>query len=271
MMMEDSKEGNLSKAESMLEEAADKGAEICCLPELFCYRYFPQERHKKVKPEKIPGYTTDKLCNVAKRLSISLVAGSIYEYSENGKYNTSVIIDKRGIIAGKYRKIHIPQDECFYEQDYFKSGESYHVVNISGIRVGVLICFDQWYPEPARILKLRGADMIFYPSAIGTVDGINQVEGSWKEAWEAVQRGHAISNSIVVATVNRTGTEQRMDFWGGSFVYDQFGKKIASAGKKEKVLIASCDLSLSSKIEEGWGFMRNRKPSTYGELVWKKD
>ncbi len=260
------KNQNLSKAISMIEEAASKGAEIACLPELFLYRYFPQYKKADEEPEPVPGETTRIISEVAKRLSIFVIAGSIYEKSEEGLFNTSVLIDKEGRIIGKYRKVHLPQDECFYEQSYFKSGNDYVLCKMKGIGVGVLICFDQWYPEPARILKLRGAEIIFYPSAIGTVEGIEQTEGSWKEAWEAVQRGHAIANSVIVAAVNRTGQEGRMHFWGGSFVYDQFGKKIGSAGENEHVLIVSCNTELSEQIEGGWGFMRNRKPSTYREI-----
>lgn len=257
---------NLHKAVAMIEEAASQGAQIVCLPELFPYTYFPQQRGSKVEPETVPGEITRLISRTAKRLSVSIIAGSIYERSNEGAFNTSVIISKEGRILGKYRKVHLPQDECFYEQDYFRSGKNYLTFDLDGVRIGVLICFDQWYPEPARILKLRGAEILFYPSAIGSVEGIEQTEGPWKEAWEAVQRGHAIANSMIVATVNRTGTEGRMNFWGGSFVYDQFGKKLCSANEKEGVLTVSCDLALSEQIEKGWGFMRNRKPSTYREI-----
>jgi len=133
--------------------------------------------------------------------------------------------------------------------------------------VGVLICFDQWYPEPARVNKLMGADVLFYPTAIGRVDGIAETEGDWKDAWEAVQRGHAISNSMVVAAANRVGREERMNFWGGSFVSDQFGTVIARADDREQVLLATCDLGLGARVEEGWGFLRNRKPATYRRLA----
>ena len=134
-------------------------------------------------------------------------------------------------------------------------------------KIGVLICFDQWYPEAARIIKLLGADIIFYPTAIGWVKGIEPVEGNWQEAWENVQRGHAISNSIVVAAVNRVGREKDMTFWGGSFIYDQFGKPLIRADDSEGVFLASCDFSLARSIEEGWGFLRNRKPNTYSRLL----
>ena len=170
-------------------------------------------------------------------------------------------------MLGKYRKVHIPEDESFYEQDYFSSGKSYPTFKTSYGRIGSLICFDQWYPETARIEKLLGANILFYPTAIGTVQGIEQTEGSWQDAWEAVQRGHAVSNSMVVAAVNRTGREGEMKFWGGSFVYDQFGELLARAVSKEQILVVECDLSLGDEIEKGWGFLRNRMPKTYTKII----
>ena len=168
---------------------------------------------------------------------------------------------------GKYRKVHIPEDESFYEQDYFSSGKSYSSFKTSYGRIGSLICFDQWYPEPARIVKLLGADILFYPTAIGTVSSIEQSEGNWQEAWEVVQRGHAVANSMVIAAVNRVGKEGEMKFWGGSFVYGQFGTLLARAGSKEEVLAIGCDLSLGERVEKGWGFLRNRMPQTYSKIT----
>ena len=196
-----------------------------------------------------------------------IVGGSIYETDGKKSYNTSAVFDENGKMLGKYRKVHIPQDESFYEQDYFSSGTTYPTFKTSHGRIGALICFDQWYPEPARIERLEGAKVLFYPTAIGTVADIEQTEGNWHEAWEAVQRGHAISNSVVVAAVNRVGKEDEMKFWGGSFVYDQFGKLLALAGAKEEVLVVECDLSLGESVEKGWGFLRNRVPSTYSRIT----
>jgi agmatine deiminase len=170
-------------------------------------------------------------------------------------------------MLGRYRKVHLPQDPHFYEQTYFTPGEGYRVFETKYGKVGVLICFDQWYPEPARVLKLMGADLIFYPTAIGTIAGVDQTEGSWHDAWEAVQRGHAISNSVVVAAVNRVGLEGELNFWGGSFVCDQFGEIHARADRREQVLIAECDLDLAVSVEEGWGFLRNRVPESYSKLA----
>jgi predicted amidohydrolase len=268
MAMDEDHEANVSKAIGMIRKASEGGARIVCLPELFAYRYFPQEKGARVIPEPVPGPTTRCLSEAARESSVTLIGGSLYERAPGGRlYNTSVVFDERGRMLGKYRKVQVPQDESFYEKDYFSSGGAYNVFRTNPAKIGVLICFDQWYPEPARVNKLMGAEVLFYPTAIGSVEGIEETEGDWHEAWEAVQRGHAISNSMVVAAVNRVGREGRMSFWGGSFVCDQFGKVLARADGDEQVLLASCDLELGRQVEEGWGFMKNRKPATYRRLT----
>ncbi len=267
MSMSEDKEENFSKALGMIEEATSKGSQIICLPELFVTNYFPQTEKSNVEPEKIPGPTTKFLSNAARKNHVSIVGGSIYETDGKNRYNTCAVFDEQGRMLGKYRKVHIPQDESFYEQDYFSPGKSYSTFKTSIGKVGALVCFDQWYSEPARIERLLGAEVMFYPTAIGTVQGIEQTEGNWQVAWEAVQRGHAIANSMVVSAVNRVGREGEMKFWGGSFVYDQFGKLLARAGSKEEVLAVECDLSLGAKVEQGWGFMRNRMPKTYSKIT----
>lgn len=268
MSMSSDRQENLSKALKMIEEAARKGAQIVCLPELFATQYFPHTKKSSIRPEKIPGPTSKFLSQAAKRNHVVLIGGSIFEKEGNRKFNTSVVFDRNGKILGKYRKVHVPEDESFYEQDYFTPGNSYKVFDTELGKVGVLICFDQWHSEPARVNRLLGAEMIFYPTAIGTVVGIEQTEGDWHEAWEGVQKGHAIANSAVVVAVNRVGKEGEMKFWGGSFVYDQFGKLLARGDRsKEEVLVVECDLSLGKQIEQGWGFIRNRKPKTYSKLV----
>jgi predicted amidohydrolase len=267
MRMAEQREKNLTKALRMVKTAADRGANVVCLPELFDSLYFPQEERSNVVPEAIPNATTRALSAAAKENGIVLVGGSLYEKSKQGAYNTATVFDADGSMLGRYRKVHIPQDPSFYEQDYFYPGDRYEVFETSAGKIGVLICFDQWYPEPARIAKLLGAQILFYPTAIGTVAGVDQVEGDWQSAWEAVQRGHAIANSLVVAAVNRVGVEREMRFWGGSFVCDQFGTTLAHADTSEQVLVATCDLDLATNIEKGWGFLRNRKPKTYGRLV----
>ena len=268
MAMGDDQEANVSKAVTMVAEASRRGASIVCLPELFASRYFPREKGAKARAEPVPGPTTRRLAEAARESKVSLVGGSLYEKAPGGRfYNTSVVFDEHGRILSKYRKVQVPQDESFYEKDYFSSGKSYSVFRTTPAAVGVLICFDQWYPEPARVNKLMGADVLFYPTAIGRVDGIEETEGDWKDAWEAVQRGHAISNSMVVAAANRVGREGRMSFWGGSFVSDQFGTVLARADDREQVLLATCDLGLGARVEEGWGFLRNRQPTTYRGLT----
>jgi len=267
MAMGNDHDANVSKAMAMVVEASRRGASIVCLPELFAYRYFPQEKGARVNPEPVPGPITRRLSEAARESRVTLVGGSLYEKARDGRlYNTSVVFDERGRMLGKYRKVQIPEDESFYEKDYFSSGSDYPVFKTRSANLGVLICFDQWYPEPARVEKLTGAEVLFYPTAIGRVDGIEEAEGDWKEAWEAVQRGHAIANSMVVAAVNRVGREGRMSFWGGSFVCDQFGKVLARADDREQVILASCDLELGRRVEEGWGFLRNRRPETYRKL-----
>jgi predicted amidohydrolase len=270
MSMSHDRDENIAKATEMVAAAAREGASIVCLPELFPYRYFPQEKRGKavVPSEPIPGLTTRLLSEAARSSMVTLIGGSVYERAPGGRlYNTSTVFDEKGRMLGKYRKVQIPEDEGFYEKDYFAAGNGYEVFRTASAKVGVLICFDQWYPEPARINKLMGADILFYPTAIGRVDGIEESEGDWQGAWEAVQRGHAIANSMVVATVNRVGREGRTRFWGGSFICDQFGRILAHAGGDEQLLLATVDLDLAKRVERGWGFLRNRRPSTYSKIT----
>ncbi|MDA4135143.1 MAG: carbon-nitrogen hydrolase [Thaumarchaeota archaeon] len=267
MGMVEDRQKNLSKATRMVGAAASGGAQVVCLPELFDVPYFPQEERSSVRPEKLPNDATSALSESARENEVVLVGGSIFERSEGKSYNTATVYDERGRMLGAYRKVHIPQDPGFYEQDYFAPGNDYRVFETRYGRIGVLICFDQWYPEAARATKLLGADFLFYPTAIGTVKGIEQTEGDWQDAWETVQRGHAIANSVVVAAVNRVGVEKETTFWGGSFVCDQFGKLLAKAGAREQVLVAACEVQLGRDIERGWGFLRNRRPATYRRLV----
>ncbi len=258
---------NLRKGVRMIEEAARAGADVVCLPELFSTRYFPESRRGRAAPERIPGPTSRALSDAARSSKVVVVGGSIYERAGRSSYNTCVVFDRGGEALSKYRKVHIPQDDHYYEQDYFSSGRTYSVAKTAAGVVGALICFDQWYPEPARVCRLMGAQMLFYPTAIGWVDGIDPVEGDWKKAWEAVQVGHAIANSVVVCAVNRVGREGDTTFWGGSFVCDQFGKVLFRAGDEESVSVVECDLGLGTEVEEGWGFMRNRMQQTYSRVV----
>jgi agmatine deiminase len=267
MGMSDGRRENLIKAAKMIGEAAAQGAEIVCLPELFGLRYFPAEMGSRTKPEVIPGPTTSLLSEAARRNSVVVIGGSVFERAGSKNYNTCVVFSEKGKALAKYRKVHLPQDEHYYEQSYFTPGGKYSVAQTSHGRVGTLICFDQWYPEAARINRLMGAELLFYPTAIGWVRGIEPSEGDWKRAWEAVQVGHAISNSVVVCTVNRVGVEGETEFWGGSFVCDQFGKVLMRAGDEEGVFVSKCDLGLQGVVEEGWGFLCNRRKETYGLLT----
>jgi len=258
---------NLNKALSGVDEAAKKGAGVVCLPELFAWRYFPATRNSHQVPQSIPGPVSHALSESARKNGVVLVGGTIFEKAGNSRYNTCLVFDEKGRTLSKYRKVHIPQDEHYFEQDYFSSGTKYKVAKTRTGGVGTLICFDQWYPEAARVNRIMGADMLFYPTAIGWVKGIEPVEGDWRQAWESVQVGHAIANSVVVCAVNRVGPEGGTNFWGSSFVCDQFGKVLFRAGREEGVFTVDCDLGLAKTVEEGWGFMQNRKKKTYSAIL----
>ncbi len=269
VQMEMSREArtNVERALSGVELAADKGAQIVCLPELFAWRYFPTTRDSRQAAEPIPGRLSRALSESARSNGVVLVGGTLYERAGRSNYNTCLVFGDDGRVLSKYRKVHIPQDEHYYEQDYFNPGRAYAVAETGFGGVGTLVCFDQWYPEAARATRLLGAEMLFYPTAIGWVRGIEPAEGDWKKAWEAVQVGHAIANSVVVCAVNRVGAEGGTTFWGGSFVCDQFGKVLFRAGDGPGVYTVTCDLDLGKKVEDGWGFMRNRQPKSYSAIA----
>jgi agmatine deiminase len=264
---------NLNKTLKMVGKAAKNGAEIICLQELYKTPYFPQERGVDVKNylEKIPGESTVAFKEISKKYHCSIIL-PIYEKAKNGKlYNTVVVLNEKGEIQPSYRKIHIPHDPGFYEKDYFSVGDNgYRLYKHKNISYAVLICFDQWFPEAARETKLKGAEMIFYPTAIGNIIGNKPLDGDWHDAWETVMRGHAISNSLPVIAVNRTGVEGKLDFWGQSFVTDAFGKVIKRAShEKEEVIITQLDLAMNDYIGDDWGFMKNRRPDTYKSIIGK--
>jgi agmatine deiminase len=274
MSMGDNIDENVAKAVRLIESAAKKGANIICLPELFNTIYFPQDERADPSrySESIPGKTSDAISKAAKNNKVIVISGSTFEKaSAGGKtkfYNTSVVFDETGKLLGKYRKMHIPHDENFYEQNYFEKGDlGYQVFETRYGKIATLICYDQWFPEAARIVSLMGADIIFYPTAIGLVDGIEQDEGNWQDAWTTVQRGHAISNGVAVCATNRVGQEAKMNFWGGSFISSQFGTILAKGGDKEEVVMAEIDLSLGKNVKEGWRFFYNRRPGTYKKLT----
>lgn len=265
---------NLRKAVRMIGEASERGAQVVCLPELFTTSYFPQydtadgRTREQAHHESVPGPTTEALSRAAAQARVVLVGGSIYELEGDRFYNTAPVFDRTGRMMGRYRKTHIPHDEDFYEQSYFKPGDSgFQVFPTERGRIGVMICYDQWYPEAARVNALQGAEMVFYPTAIGRVQGIEQWEGDWQQAWENVMRGHAIANGMVVAACNRVGVEDKMEFWGGSFVIDAFGKTLARGSEKEEVVLATVDLEHGENVRKGWRFFPNRRPECYSRLV----
>ncbi len=266
-------EQNIAKTASKIEEAAGKGAQIVCLQELYRTQYFPQEENVSAEAlaETIPGDSTGTFSALAKKHKITIIV-PIFEKNPDGKfYNSAVILGENGEILGIYRKSHIPQDPYFYEKDYFAPAVSnYQVYKTPHANISVLICYDQWFPEAARICCLQGAEIIFYPTAIGYIKDHTSADGDWHDAWRTVQRAHAIANGIHVAAVNRVGAEGELEFWGGSFVCNSFGEVLAEAStSKEEVLIVTVDLAKNKKIQEGWGFLRNRRPDTYRALVEK--
>lgn len=258
---------NLAKTEKMIRQAARKGAQIICLQELFRTLYFPQYQNCCVEEfaETVPGRTTESVAALAKELGVVIIV-PLFERARNRKrYNTAVVIDERGRLLEPYRKIHLPHDPKFYEQEYFAPGDlGYRVYKTKFASFAVLICYDQWFPEAARMVTLSGADIIFYPTAIGTMAGYKSADGDWHDAWETVMRGHAIANGVHVVAVNRVGREGDLLFWGQSFACDSFGKVLKRASAdREEVMLAKLDLSHNKRIREGWGFLRNRRPDTY--------
>lgn len=266
MSVPQSKDAALRKAETFIRRAAKKGAEIICLPELFATPYFPQSPHANAKKycEPIPGTTTTAMSALARELNVVLIV-PICEKTKNGAcFNAAVVFNENGAMLGAYRKHHIPHDPGFYEKTYFRAGnEGYRIFKTRHATFAVLICYDQWFPEAARMARLKGAEIIFYPTAIGDLVGYTPPEGKWHEAWEIVQRSHAITNHVAVAAVNRAGKESRIQFWGRSFICDAFGRVLARGDRKEHVITATIDLSLNQRIASDWGFLKNRRPDTY--------
>lgn len=262
---------NQEKAISNIRRAAASGAQIICLQELYRSKYFCQdvdERHFKLA-EPIPGNTTRELSELAKELQVVLVA-SLFEKRADGLYhNSAVVFDADGAYLGIYRKSHIPDDPGFYEKYYFTPGDTgYKVFDTKFGRVGVLICWDQWYPEAARLTALKGAQIIFYPTAIGTLpDEDEAVKKEFMEAWETIQRSHAVANGCFVASVNRVGTEGDITFWGDSFVCGPFGKFIARAGQEEEILISEIDLDAIDVQRRTWPYLRDRRIDTYEGIL----
>jgi N-carbamoylputrescine amidase len=262
---------NLDKIAGFIRAAAKKGAHIVCLQELFAYRYFAQTKDDRFfdLAEPVPGPLSEFLRDCAATNRVWLIGGSIYEKSSGKFYNTSLIYSPKGVLAGKYRKMHIPHDPKYYEQYYFSPGDlGYVQVSAGSAVVAPLICYDQWYPEAARINTIQGAQIIFYPTAIGWFKELRRNEPFSARRWEDAMRAHASLNGVFAAAVNRVGREGNLRFWGGSFVADPFGEVVARAShSKEEVLVVNLNLGLIRESQEGWRFLYNRRPQSYGDLV----
>jgi predicted amidohydrolase len=269
---------NLTKAIKRIGAAVQAGAQIVCLPELFMGPYFCQSQDDPQafeRAEPIPGPTSEALAHAAKEHGIVIIGGSIFEKSAEGKfYNTAPILGPDGALLGAHRKVHIPEDPLFHEQHYFTPGSSeINVYKTPYGKIAALICFDQWFPEAARIAALQGAEIIFYPTAIGKIDEAveENITGDWEKMWRNAQLGHAAVNNVFVAAVNRVGQEGALRFWGGSFLADPSSELLAYAGKGEKVLVAQCDLARVQRLQEAWGFLRHRRPDVYQPLLTRND
>ncbi len=263
---------NLDKAISRIGDAARRGANVVCLQELFASQYPCQVEDPALfdLAEPIPGPTTEALCAAAAASKVVIVA-SIFEKRTEGIYhNTAVVIDADGRIAGRYRKMHIPDDPRYYEKFYFTPGDLDFAAHPTSCgRLGVLVCWDQWFPEAARLTAMSGAQMLFYPTAIGYYHGESAHDRKkMLEAWITIQRSHAIANGLFVAAVNRVGVEADLEFWGNSFVADPFGEVIAQAGGgAEETLVVECDLGKIERTRRNWPFLRDRRIDAYHDLT----
>ena len=274
---------NLERAIERLQQASAKGAQIVCLPELFRTQYFCQREDAALfdLAEPIPGPTTARLAETAKQLRI-VVVGSLFEKRAAGVYhNTAVMFDSDGSLRGIYRKMHIPDDPLYYEKYYFTPGDlGFKAFETSVGKIGTLVCWDQWYPEGARLTALQGAQVLFYPTAIGWhPDEKAQYGEAQYDAWQTIQRSHAIANGLYVCSVNRVGHEdgdirgnkaagKGLEFWGGSFIADPFGRVLAKASHdKEEILIGEVDAGLIEETRRNWPFLRDRRIDAYGPIT----
>ncbi|HXU62247.1 MAG TPA: carbon-nitrogen hydrolase [Polyangia bacterium] len=270
---------NLARAVERIADAGRKGANLVCLPELFRTQYFCQSEDHAVfdLAEPIPGPSTEALSRAAREAGV-VVVGSLFERRAAGVYhNTAVILDADGKMLGKYRKMHIPDDPLYYEKFYFTPGDlGFRAWDTACGRVGTLVCWDQWYPEGARLTALAGADVLFYPTAIGWhPDEKAEFGAAQASAWQTAQRAHAIANGVYVAAVNRVGFEKPanttgrgIEFWGGSFVADPFGVILAEASRtEEETLIVTVDRKHQEEVRRHWPFLRDRRIDAYGAVT----
>lgn len=263
-------EANLDSTESLIVSAAGEGAQIVALQELFHTPYFCREvdpKHFELA-EPVPGPLTDRLCRIAASHQVVVVAPMFERQAAGVYFNTSVVIDADGTLMGRYRKMHIPDDPGFYEKYYFTPGDSgYKVFNTRYGRIGTLICWDQWFPEAARITAMMGADLLLYPTAIATLPEEDEDDRRhFLEAWKTVQRSHAIANGCYVAAINRVGEEGGLSFWGNSFAAGPFGEILAEAGSEEQILLAELDLEKIESQRQTWPFFRDRRVDSYTPL-----
>jgi N-carbamoylputrescine amidase len=276
MRMAPDKDRNLAKVEAAIADAAKQGAQVVCLPELFTGYYFCQKEDAALfdLAEPIPGPSSDRLAAAAKKNGV-VVVGSLFEKRMPGVYhNTATVHDAKGELLGLYRKMHIPDDPLFLEKFYFTPGDlGFKVFTTPPAKVGTLVCWDQWYPEAARLTALQGAEVIFYPTAIGWHPREKAEFGEAQHsAWETSMRGHAIANGTYVCAVNRVGHEvivgEGLEFWGGSFVSDPFGRILKKASTdKEEILVVKCDRKLMEDVRRNWPFFRDRRIDAYGNIV----
>ena len=270
---EDTPAANVRKTLPRIEEAAAKGAKIIGLQEMFTTKYFCINQDPKNFDLAEPietGPSVTELAKVAKRLGVVIVAPLFEARGSEVYHNTAAVIDADGTVLGKYRKMHIPQDPGFEEKFYFTPGDlGFRTWKTAHGDIGVLICWDQWYPEAARLTALGGAQILFYPTAIGWLPEEKAALGhAQHNAWETVQRGHGVANGCYVAATNRVGTEGRTQFWGQSFVSDPYGEIVARASvEKEEVLLADCDLVKQREFRRIWPFFRDRRIDAYGDLT----
>ncbi len=277
---------NVDQTIEGIRDAASRGAQIVATQELFSSVYFPQTQNERYfgLAQVIPGPTSGRFCSLAKELGIDLVV-SLFEQRAPGLYhNALVTIDTRGQIVNVYRKMHIPDDPGFNEKYYFTPGDglggpggsgesldrsSWQAVPTSHAQIGTLVCWDQWFPEAARLATLHGAEILFYPTAIGWHrDEPPQERQRQRDAWQVIQRAHAIANGVYVAAINRVGVEGDLEFWGSSFIADPGGKVIAEADAQDpQILVADCDLSYIERVRQHWPFLRDRRVDAYQGLT----
>jgi len=267
---------NLAKAEWRIREAAGRGAQIICLQELFRSQYFCREENARLfdLAETIPGPSSEALSRLARELNV-VVIGSLFERRAPGVYhNTAVVIDSTGALLGLYRKMHIPDDPLYFEKFYFTPGDlGFRSFDTRYGRVAALVCWDQWYPEAARLATLAGAEVLFYPTAIGWHPSEKAELGAAQhDAWRTIQRSHAIANGVYVAVVNRVGFEgppdHGLEFWGASFVADPFGRMLAEAlHDREETLVVECDRRHMEEVRRNWPFLRDRRIDAYAGIT----